>query len=482
MRNESSDTQLNESESNISAALSSIIKDELQETLGCTDPSAVGLASAAAVDAFLQSNPVSFSEAASEKLQSIKDIQAVSVQLDFNLFKNASAVWIPGTGEKGIPTAAAFGILIHKTEKKLRIFDDLTPKIIEQAKELLAHIPVEVEVNKEFDNLSMIVKIFWKSGDTSSSRIAGHHDTITWTAVNDHRRKLKNTVPEYSEAENHLPAIPLNDLEWIVKQIEYIPQLELSLLRKGLFLNVSASDSALSAENKSSDVRSYEKIYGLPRSLTADDCLDELIKGKCPAQQDETVIRDAKIRVAAATRSRMQGEKVPIMACGGSGNHGITFFITLYQAWQMRGIIPRRSLLHGAALGVLLLHEIKKQTGVLTPMCGCAVSSGLAASAAVVWGMGGGTENMLQAMNIVLGSIGGIVCDGAKPACALKTSLSAQTAIESARMAMDGLTVPADEGLGAASFSELLNTIKRIHIEGMAQFDETMVSIIQQKD
>ena len=184
---------------------------------------------------------------------------------------------------------------------------------------------------------------------------------------------------------------------------------------------------------------------------------------------------------AAATYLRMIGEILLIMACGGSGNHGITFFKSMNLGWNMEGILPDRSLLIGSALGIIILHMIKKKTGILTPMCGCSVASGLAVAAALAWGMGGDSSIMLQAMNLVLGHLGGVICDGAKPACRFKTSLSAQLAIESARMAILGINIPPDEGLSSDSFSDLLKNLQIIHIEGMSNFNTSIVSILQSK-
>jgi L-cysteine desulfidase len=207
---------------------------------------------------------------------------------------------------------------------------------------------------------------------------------------------------------------------------------------------------------------------------------DELY-GSVEGSSFASLVLETRRRVSSATRSRMGGQNVNIMAAGGSGNHGITFFITLYHGWQLEGIVPSRSLLQGALLGVVVLHLIKQKTGVLTPMCGCAVSSALAASCAIVWGLGGNGEQMLQAMNIVLNSLGGVVCDGAKVSCSFKTSLGAQVALEAAALAMKGMVIPPSEGLASDSFASLLDNIKRIHLEGMALFDQTMVSIIEER-
>ncbi len=66
---------------------------------------------------------------------------------------------------------------------------------------------------------------------------------------------------------------------------------------------------------------------------------------------------------------------------------------------------------------------VKQETGVLTPMCGCALSSALAVAASLTWASGGDELAIIRAMNYVINTLAGIACDGAKPSCSLKPLL-----------------------------------------------------------
>lgn len=469
-------------------ALLRILEDEVGLTVGCTDPSAIGLGTAAAVNIYTKKKGLPRLEA--DDLTG--RIQKVVIDLDMNLYKNAAAVVIPGTGRKGVRLAAALGLLVQDPEKKLRLFNGLPETALAEVDRLLELVPLKFNVREDFVSITMDVKIKWRDGHTTLIRIKGHHDSIVRLAFDDEDLPADSFSGETGKQGPMMEDLPMDSLEWICEQVVSLPEDQLGLLIEGFETNLAAAIPGIKGGKTYSDVFTYGGIYGA--SDIGDGGLDgrgldqgsglvrRVLESRAEKLEDVQALREAKISVAAATRMRMNGEDVPIMACGGSGNHGITFFLSLLPGWRLREVREDRSLLHGAMIGILLLHRIKEQTGVITPMCGCAVASGLSVAAAVVWGMGGSPEEMLQAMNIVLSSLGGIVCDGAKPSCALKTALSAQVSLEAARMAVNGLTVPGDEGLGAETFSELLKNIRRIHLEGMALFDRTMVSIIRDRE
>lgn len=422
----------------ITSSLNLIIDSELKLTVGCTDPLAIALATATAASVYIvKAGQIDF-------LDSVKEIH---LELDKNIFKNSYAVGVPGTGLKGIPIAAFLGLLIHDTKKSLMIFSDLDPVIINQAVGLIDKVPVEIKIIDIPSNLYAGARIVWKDGSITASAISEYHDKIIWTET-DGIRSFKHS-PELELNYLDEPDLQLDSLSWISEYIHLISDKTLDKIKDAIAINMNASKAVTSLEK------------GL--------------------SSDNTIIREAREAVSAATNLRMTGEIIPIMACGGSGNHGITFFISMKLGWYMEEILPDRSLLKASALGIILLHMIKKKTGILTPMCGCSVASGLAAAAALAWGMGGDSLIMLQAMNLVLGQLGGVVCDGAKPSCRFKTSLSAQIAIESAQMAISGINIPSDEGLSSGSFSTLLRYLEIIHVEGMSHFNDSIVSILLSK-
>ena len=90
-----------------------LVHKEVVPAIGCTEPMAVALCTARAVEQ-LGCRP--------EKIEAL---------LSANILKNAMGVGIPGTGMTGLPIAIALGALIGKRDYKLDVLRDLVdgPKL-----------------------------------------------------------------------------------------------------------------------------------------------------------------------------------------------------------------------------------------------------------------------------------------------------------------------------------------------------------------
>jgi len=99
-----------------------VLKDQVTPALGCTEPIAVALAVAKA----------------KETLGSFPD--KIKIKVDRNIFKNALAVGIPGTQEKGLHMAVALALVVGKSEYGLEVLKDVTSEDVLKAKELMKKI------------------------------------------------------------------------------------------------------------------------------------------------------------------------------------------------------------------------------------------------------------------------------------------------------------------------------------------------------
>ena len=109
--------------------------------------------------------------------------------------------------------------------------------------------------------------------------------------------------------------------------------------------------------------------------------------------------------------------------------------------------IPEEKELRAIALAALANVYIKSFIGPLSSVCACGVASGLSASLGVVYLLGGGEGEMVQAARNILGSVSGMICDGAKEGCASKVALSAGLAVEAACLALEGGGIHAQDGI-----------------------------------
>ena len=130
-----------------------LVKKEVVPAVGCTEPMAVALCTARAVE-ILGCRP-----------------DKITALLSANILKNAMGVGIPGTGMIGLPIAIALGALVGKSEYQLEVIKDLTPDSLAMGKEYLAdnHINVCLK-NKSDESLLAALwssfMIFWKNSLT----------------------------------------------------------------------------------------------------------------------------------------------------------------------------------------------------------------------------------------------------------------------------------------------------------------------------
>ena len=86
---------------------------------------------------------------------------------------------------------------------------------------------------------------------------------------------------------------------------------------------------------------------------------------------------------------------------------------------------------------------------------------------------------MLQASRNILGTLSGMICDGAKEGCAAKVALSAGLAVESACLAMEGGGIHAQDGILDDSFDRLIAHLGELVCVGMGGTNDTIVHIMK---
>jgi L-cysteine desulfidase len=174
----------------------------------------------------------------------------------------------------------------------------------------------------------------------------------------------------------------------------------------------------------------------------------------------------------------MHGIPLPVMTATGSGNQGLTLFLTVDAAARTFNVSEER-LLRALACAALANIYIKSFIGPLSSVCACGVAAGLSAAIGVVYLMGGSEKEMLQAARNILGSVSGMICDGAKEGCASKVALSAGLAVEAACLAMEGGGIHAQDGILDDSFDRLIEHLGELVCVGMGGTNDTIVHIMK---
>ena len=420
--------------------LDAILGHEVYPALGCTEP--VSCAYAAAV-------------AASHLGE---DVEQLEIRVDLGTFKNGAAVTVPSTqGQKGNLIAAALGAVLARPEVKLELLRDVTPGHLRRAEELcrtgrcrIACLDGEhtFRVEARVRSRKHTVLVILAGGHTNIERI-----------VKDGQDLLRQ---ESSGAEHHVMAyrreLRSSDLHTVLSLADGIDAEGIAYLRRGVEMNQAMAE----------------------RGLEIQRTAHQLMRMKEKGHVSDDVFFRAKLRVASAVDARMAGVEQAVMTSGGSGNQGIVATLTPYIVGKEMGVGEER-VFKSIAVAHLMNAYVKCFLGELSVVCGCAMAAGTAAAAAIVYQQTGiDMAKIGLAVNSVIGDLGGLICDGAKPGCAMKSVSAVDAAIRSGLMALEDFGL-VDDGLVGQTAEESIRNLGRITLEGMFQVDPTLLRILQRK-
>ncbi|NLN48774.1 MAG: serine dehydratase subunit alpha family protein, partial [Clostridiales bacterium] len=169
------------------------------------------------------------------------------------------------------------------------------------------------------------------------------------------------------------------------------------------------------------------------------------------------------------------------VACAGSGNVGITASLPFVPICEEHGK-SEEEMLRAICLSFLMTIYIKSHIGRLSAMCACAIAAGVGVTAGTALLLGNSYEEVEMAIDNVVGSLGGVLCDGAKLGCAMKLSTAVGVAIESAYLAVAGISIPKRDGLVSDTADETLKLLGKIAKEGMIDTDIVMCRAIIERE
>lgn len=416
-----------------------LINREVIPAIGCTEPIAVALASAKAAEV-LGAKP--------EKLD---------VFLSANILKNAMGVGIPGTGMVGLPIAVALGALIGKSEYELEVLRDLSPESLEEGKQMVDSHCINIALKENVDKLYIEI-VACAAGNVSKVIISHEHTNFVYVEKNgeillDKRQECSsdndgededfiltfNTVCDFALES------PLDDIRFILKTAEL---------------------------NKKAALASVKANYGHTVSKTISGPMGKKFMG------DSSFTHMLSL-TAAACDARMDGAMIPVMSNSGSGNQGIAATLPVVSfAEDMNA--SEEQLIRALMLSHLMVIYIKQSLGRLSALCGCVVAA-TGASCAITWLMGGNRRQMSYAIKNMIGNITGMICDGAKPSCAMKVSSGVSTAMLSAMMAIEDKVVTPVEGIIDEDVDISIRNLTFIGSKGMEETDKLVLDIMTHK-
>ena len=136
--------------------------------------------------------------------------------------------------------------------------------------------------------------------------------------------------------------------------------------------------------------------------------------------------------------------------------------------------------LRALVLSHLTAVYIKQNLGRLSALCGCVVAA-TGSSCGITYLMGGGYREVAYAVQNMIANLTGMICDGAKPSCALKVSSGVSTAVMSALLAIEGKCVTSVEGIIDDDVDRSIRNLTVIGRDGMTATDRLVLDIMTHK-
>jgi L-cysteine desulfidase len=187
----------------------------------------------------------------------------------------------------------------------------------------------------------------------------------------------------------------------------------------------------------------------------------------------------ARALAAAGSDARMNGCPMAVVINSGSGNQGITVSVPVIVYAKEQGCSEEKLLRALAIANLTALHQ-KYFIGYLSAFCGV-VSAAAGAGCGICWLAGGSYQQICSTLTTTIGTIGGMVCDGAKSSCAGKIAAALETAFMAVDMALEDRSYPAGEGLMKDDPEKTIRTIGRMAVEGMRSTDNEILNLMLEK-
>ena len=421
------------------AQLLHLLRSEVIPAIGCTEPIAVALCVARAKE-LLGCEP-----------------DAITVYLSKNVYKNALAVGIPNTGMTGLPIAIALGATVGKSEYMLEVLRDATPETVAYAKDYMLRVPAQIHINYEAPSILYIHAEVRKGDQTAQATIMDEHTNFVESGTRSQEPRLNSKI---DTTEN---ALSLRRVYDFAMEVDIH---DLTFLKEGAEMNTSAAETSFADQYG----------HGLGRllranTLTATPEMEKLF--------GNTLFTKIISYTCGACDARMSGAMVQVMSNSGSGNQGISCSIPVF-LYAKENNCSEEQTLRALALSNLTVIYIKQSLGRLSALCGCVVAA-TGSAAGITYLMGGNYEEITYAIKNMIANISGMICDGAKPGCALKVTSGVATAIFSAYLAMQHSYADSTEGIVEDDIDRTIRNLTRIGHDGMKVTDDLILDIMTHK-
>ena len=411
-----------------------VLKEELLPAMGCTEPIAIAYAAAVARR--------TLGELPTE----------ISVTASGNIIKNVKSVFVPNTGGlRGIPAAAAAGIVAGDADLKLEVISKVTEHDQAAIREYLENTPIEVSLSDSPHIFDIDIAVRSASHD-ARVRIVTHHTNIVRIEKDD-GVLFDSPIEDESAADDGLCDRSVLTVAGILDFVENADLADIEEpVKRQIEYNTRIAEEGLSGNWGANIGKVLLAAYG-----------------------NDVHVR-AKAMAAAGSDARMNGCSLPVIIVSGSGNQGITASLPVVEFAKELNV-GYEKMIRAVTLSDLITVHLKSGIGRLSAYCG-AVSAGCGSGAGIAYLYGGDLKVIEHTIVNAIAINSGIVCDGAKASCAAKIATSVDAGIIGYHMFKNGQEFRAGDGLVTKGVEATIRNIGTLAREGMRETDREILNIM----
>lgn len=414
--------------------LYNILQAEIKPALGCTGPIAICFCAAQAYDAVGG------------------EITSIDATLDWCMSAKNDDVAFPGSRMLGVEMAIALGAVCGDPDAGLEVLHTVTAEGEAKAREVAKHVKVSPQWNLQDLEIYCDIAVHTDKG-TGRAVVSQRSDGLILKECNG--EILLEEEPDISAQSGKLPILKYKVKDFY-DMVTSLNEEELAFLKEAVIYNSRLADATL--KKRLGAGIGYELYHS----------------------EHQNHITRAKAYAAAGCEARMSGVNHPAMTCGNKGNVGIAASMPLVSvAKDMKS--GEMELLRGIALSYLVAVSIIHRIGKAPSMCSCEVAAALGVAAGATLMRKGTYEQVATAMQNTIPNVFGVVCDGAKLACALRISSGTGIALECSDLALSGVKIANNQGVLGATVDDSIEIIGKTALYAMVGSDRDLCKLLFEK-
>ena len=415
-----------------------ILNEEIIPAEGCTEPIAIAYA-ASKLTSILGNVP-----------------EKIDIYLSGNMIKNVKSVKIPNSeGMVGIEASVAMGAILGNCERELMVISHVDTNRLSEVRDYVNSGKINVFLNK--GDVKLYIRVEGTCGnDTAMVEIQNYHTNITKIMKNG--EEIKGC-----SCDDKCGGDVMTDRSFLsVKLIyELAKTIDLSLIEP-IFQKVIDYNTAIAKEGLTND-------WGIAIGKTIKEGIEEGVYGN-------DIRNNMASFASAGSDARMNGCSMPVMTTSGSGNQGMTASLGVIKFCEMKGI-SHEELIRGLFFSHMTTIHIKSNIGRLSAYCG-AICASAGAAGAISFLDGLSLEQITWAIETTLGTLSGVICDGAKSSCATKIASGITCAFDSYYAAKKNRKFLFGEGIVGRNVEATIKNAGILGQDGMKVTDEVILDIM----